>query len=183
MESSEIRVDKDIVLRLHQKKIAPTLFSLVEENRSHFRKWLPWLDFNTKIDDTLKFISECVSNYKKGVSLNLGIYYKDKLIGSVGFNTISSTNKSAEIGYMLGEEFIGKGIMTKSCKALVDYGFRELNLNRIVIKAAENNTKSRAIAERLNFNQEGILQQAEYLYDHYVDIVVYAMLKENWGKE
>ncbi len=183
MEPFEIRVNEDIVLRLHQEKIAPTLFSLVEENRAYLREWLPWLDFNTKIEDTHKFISECESNYKKGFSLNLGIFFNGKLVGSVGFNTISSINKSAEIGYMLGANYNGLGIMTKSCKALIDYGFNQLKLNRIAIKVGEQNYKSRAIAERLNFNQEGILQQAEYLYDHYVNLVVYAMLRENWEKK
>jgi ribosomal-protein-serine acetyltransferase len=183
MESFEIRVDEDITLRLHQEKTAPLLFSLIEENRTHFREWLPWLDFNTKIEDTQKFISECESDYKKNIGLNLGIYFRDRLVGSVGFNVISSLNKSAEVGYMLGKDYNGLGIMTKSCNALVDYGFNELNLNRIVIKAGEQNYKSRAIPEKLDFNQEGILQQAEFLYDHYVNMVVYAMLKENWEKK
>ena len=180
MEHLEIRVDEDIVLRLHQEKIAPILFELVEENRTYFRQWLPWLDFNTKESDSRNFIQECLENYKKGTGINLGIYYHDKLVGSIGFNVINMLNKSAEIGYMLSQNSNGKGIMTRSCKALISYGFNELNLNRIVIKAATENIGSRAIPERLEFRQEGVLHQAELLYDHFVDVVVYGMLKENW---
>jgi len=183
MKQFEIYVDEDIVLRLYQEKTTHLLFSLVDENRTHFRKWLPWLDFNTKIEDTEKFISDSQKNYKKGTALNLGIFYKENLVGGIGFNSINKLHKSAEIGYMLGAKFNGKGIMTKSCKSLLNYGFDSLNLNRIAIKASSDNKKSRAIPERLGFKQEGILRQAEYLYGTFHDVTIYSMLKQNWLKK
>ena len=83
---------------------------------------------------------------------------------------------------MLGADYNEKGIMSKSCEALINYGFNQLNLNRIDIKAATENIKSRAIPERLKFKQEGILRETEFLYDHFIDLVVYGMLKEDWKK-
>ncbi len=180
MERLEIKVNDTIVLRLYQEHDAAELFKLIAENRTHFRKWLPWLDANTTAKDAENFIVDCMEKYKAKTSLSLGIYYKNKLVGSVGFNSLDKANKSAPIGYMLGKKFNGKGIMTQSCKALINYGFNELNLNRIDIKAGVENSKSRAIPERLGFKQEGILQQAEFLYNHYIDVAVYGMLKENW---
>ena len=182
MEQLEIIVDDNIVLRLHHEKMAPLLFELVEKNRAHFREWLPWLDANTKVEHSQQFISECQKNYKKGIGLNFGIYYQDKLVGALGFNVIDNTNKKAEIGYMFGKDYKGKGIMSKSCEALINYGFNQLILNRIDIKAATENIKSRAIPERLKFKQEGILRESEFLYDHFIDLVVYGMLKEDWKK-
>ena len=70
--------------------------------------------------------------------------------------------------------------MTRSCKALVNFVFDEIGLNRVEIRAAVHNWKSRAIPERLGFTQEGIIRDAEWLYDHYVDHVVYGMLKREW---
>jgi len=71
-------------------------------------------------------------------------------------------------------------ILTKCCTALINHGFNELGLNRIEIKCATGNKKSRTIAEKLNFKREGILRQAEWLNGRFIDLYLYSMLKEEW---
>ena len=58
----------------------------------------------------------------------------------------------------------------------MDHAFGELGLHRVEIKAAEGNRRSRAIPERLGFEQEGILREAECVDDRYMDLVVYGLL-------
>jgi ribosomal-protein-serine acetyltransferase len=70
--------------------------------------------------------------------------------------------------------------VTRATACLTDYAFREQDCNRVILHCAVGNLKSRAVAERLGFVQEGILREAEWLYDHYVDLVVYSMLKRVW---
>jgi ribosomal-protein-serine acetyltransferase len=104
-------------------------------------------------------------------------------VGVAGFNSINWSNKTAYIGYWLGEGFQGNGIMTKVAKALTDYAFIELGLNKVEIRAAVENKKSRSIPERLGFKNEGCIRQAEWLYDHYVDHVVYGILADEWDRD
>jgi ribosomal-protein-serine acetyltransferase len=72
--------------------------------------------------------------------------------------------------------------MTKACRFLVDYAFAELKLNRVEIRCATGNHKSRAIPERLGFKLEGTVRQAEWLYDHFVDHALYGMLASEWSQ-
>jgi hypothetical protein len=55
-----------------------------------------------------------------------------------------------------------------------------LNLNRIEIRIAPENQASRAVCTRIQFRHEGILREAEWLGDRFVDLEVYSLLKSDW---
>lgn len=173
----KIPVNEHVYLAIREPKHAEEQFALIEINRAYLRKWLPWLDFNQTVGDSLANIEAGIRDYKVGRNLVLGIWLGEKLAGVISFNTISQMHRQASIGYWLADAYQGKGIMTHACKALVDYGFDALNLHRIEIRCAVENAKSRAIPERLGFREEGTLKDAEWLYDHFVDLVVYSMVK------
>ncbi|MFF2591619.1 GNAT family N-acetyltransferase [Peribacillus butanolivorans] len=115
-----------------------------------------------------------------GYPKSVAIIYRGEIAGTIGFNEINKASKIGSIGYWLGEGFQGNGIMTKAIKTFIDYGFRELGLNRIEVSIAVENKRSRALAERQGFIEEGRLRQAEWLYEHYVDHIIYAKLAEEW---
>ena len=135
------------------------------------------------VEDTARHIQsrldELVDN--GGYPKSFAIIYNGKIAGTIGFNDIYKANKIGVVGYWLGEEFQGKGIMSKALKTLIDYGFKDLKLNRIEARVAVGNIKSRAIPERLGFTEEGKVRQAEWLYDHYVDHVIYGLLADEWN--
>lgn len=89
-------------------------------------------------------------------------------------------NKSTSIGYWLAEDAQGSGIMTKSCEAYIDHAFRDLDLHRIEIRCAVANARSRAVPERLGFASEGLIREAEWLNDRFVDHVLYGLLSGEW---
>ena len=109
-----------------------------------------------------------------------GIRYNGSLVGMIGLPYIDWGNSETSIGYFLSEQDQGKGIVTRSVRALRDYLFKEMNINRIVIQVAENNLRSIAIPSRLGFTQEGIKRDGQWLYDHYENLLVFSMLKREW---
>lgn len=179
----ERTLDTDLKLRMLRQDDAEQLFRVVHANREHLRQWLPWLDDNTEIEHTRKFISSTRDQHARHEGFVCAIWLSGCIVGVIGFNSIRWSNRSAEIGYWLSRKAIGKGTMTRCCRVLIDHAFTELGLNRITIPAAVGNSRSRAIPERLRFRQEGIIRDAEWLYDHYVDHVLYAALKGEWDSE
>jgi len=176
----EFVVDDAVVLRLLEPRDAEQLFELTDSSRSYLREWLPWVDGTKNAEDTKSFIEMTKKQFASNNGFQAGIWYKGNLAGVIGFHGMNGANRSTSIGYWLGERYQGSGVMTKSCKALIEYAFRELKLNRVEIRCAEKNLRSRAIPERLGFINEGMIRETEWLYDHFVDHVVYGVLAREW---
>lgn len=115
--------------------------------------------------------------------MHLSIVYDGKIVGGASFHAIDRIDQSAEIGYWLAKSATGKGLITKTVAAMVEYGFNEMNLNRIVIKCATGNLKSQAVPERLGFTREGVEREAGFLHGKFVDHVVYSMLAKEWKRQ
>ncbi|OIJ15218.1 alanine acetyltransferase [Anaerobacillus arseniciselenatis] len=175
------KIDDDISLKLIELRDGQRVYELTNHSRDYLKEWLPWLDATTKLEDTNEFIKFCLKGFAESNSLTTVILFKGEIVGIAGYNSINWSNKTAYIGYWLGEEYQGNGIVTKVVKALTGYAFNDLNLNKVEIRAAVENKKSRSIPERLNFTNEGCIRQAEWLYDHYVDHVIYGVLAEEWS--
>ena len=176
-----LKLDDGLELRLLEVRHAEAVFAVVDRNRAYLRQWLPWLDVSVTPDDTRNFIKKSLNEFASGEGLVAGVWDDGHLIGVISYNFIDRWNRIAHFGYWIASGHQGKGVMTKACRAMVDYAFDELGLNRVEIRCATGNTKSCAIPQRLGFKQEGIQRQAEWLYDHFVDLVIYAMLASDWS--
>lgn len=178
----KINVNQDLELRQLNLDNTEELFKLTDENRNYLREWLPWLDKNKTIEDTKKFIQGGLEKREKGIGFEFGIWYKGELAGCLGLHELNKANRKTVIGYWLAEQFQGKGIMTEAVKALINHIFDHLKLNRVEIHCAVGNEKSCTIPQRLGFTHEGIMREAEWLNDHYVDWNMYAILASEWNK-
>lgn len=177
-----IRLDEDTELRIYEERHAREVAQLVDENRAYLRQWLPWVDNSRSVEDSKAFIQNSLQQFAHNEGFQMGVWYKGKLAGGIGYHPIDWADRKVEIGYWLGERFQGKGLMTKACSTLVTYAFDELGLHKVEIHCAAENIRSCAIPKRLGFTQEGILRDAEWLYDHFVDLVVFGMLAREWHK-
>ena len=177
----KIQVDETTSLEFLEEIHAESLLNVVNANRTYLREWLPWVDHMQTVANFEFYINDVNKRAAAQTDFSYSIIIDKNIVGRIGMHHINQQSKIAEIGYWLADGLQGRGIITKSCKALINHGFTELGLNRIEIKCGIGNDKSRAIAEKLHFKQEGILRQAELLNGKFIDLYLYAMLKEEWN--
>ena len=105
------------------------------------------------------------------------IEYEDRMVGSIDL-ILDATHRSAELAYSLARCHWNKGLMTEALAATITAVFdTERPLNRLFVKIDTRNTGSIRIAEKLGFQQEGILRQSRFHKGRFVDDVVFAMLR------
>ncbi|MBI1177116.1 GNAT family N-acetyltransferase [bacterium] len=170
----------DLVLRPVALSDTDALFQVVDANRAYLRRWLPWVDSSLSVEDTRKYREISARQHAAREALQVVILLAGEPIGMVGFHRFDWANRSTSIGYWLAEAHQGHGYMTSACRALIEIVFSTWELNRIEIRCAPGNTRSRAIPERLGFRIEGTHRSAEWLYDHFEDLVVYSLLADEF---
>lgn len=175
-----LNVDGHLKLELTSEKHATALYEAVNSNREHLAAFLPWVDNFHSVKDFSEYINNCMQLNLQQQELSFVIILNDKLVGRIGLHYINLQHKNAAIGYWLTRDATGQGIIGRCCKTIIGYGFKELGLHRIEIKAAEKNQRSIAIPEKLGFKKEGILRQAELVNGVFHDLVIYSMLKDEW---
>lgn len=179
----QLQINEKIFLQTLSARYAGDLYKITDNSREYLKEWLPWLDHIQSEEDSLTFIRNSLEAYIDFKEIVAGIFYEGNLVGIIGFNRIDQINKIASIGYWLSESMQGKGIVTQSVSAFIQYGFKHLAFNRMEIRVATENKRSRAIPERLGFTKEGIIREAEKLYGSYVDHVLYSMLAREWDEK
>ncbi len=176
-----LKVDDELELAPQTENRVEEAFAVIMANYEHIHEWSRWLNEDYTLEKAREFCRKHEKIFTDGEGdIGLRIIFQDKIVGGTGFHNINRRDKSAEIGYWLAKEYNGKGLVTKSVARLLEYGFDELKLNRIVIKCVPENVKSRRIPERLGFVQEGIEREVSWLHTRFVDHVVYSMLVKEW---
>ncbi|PAE18323.1 RimJ/RimL family protein N-acetyltransferase [Bacillus sp. 7504-2] len=175
-----MKIDSEIELQLLQSQHAEEFFHLINQNRTFLKKWLPWVNEILSPIQTQGLISFWLIQLSGHNGFSFGIRYKGRLVGNIGSQYIDWYNRQTSIGYFLAEDAVGKGIMTRSVQAVLNYIFFELRLNRIEIRCGEKNLKSRAIPERLGFTYEGFVRDGENLNGQFHHLLMYSMLAREW---
>lgn len=176
MQSFERQIDEQLTIRLLQQSDAAELFDLVNCQRNYLSEWLPWPPMTKTVADSKAFLNGAMQQFESQTGMVCGIFYQTHLVGVVGFNEINHSLKKVKLGYWLSQEQMGKGLMTKSCRCLVDYAFETLDVEKVEIAAATDNWSSRKVCERLGADLEGIISHAENLHGRIVSHAIYSLL-------
>jgi ribosomal-protein-serine acetyltransferase len=171
-------------LELRQLELADTdaMFAVTERNRAHLREWLPWVDRTRSSADTRAFISSSLEQFEDNKSPSCAIWLDGEIAGALGCHRIDWLNRNCDLGYWIDAAHQGKGVVTRCAAVMVDYLFDNSDLHRVTIRCGTGNHKSCAVPQRLGFMREGVLREAEWVNDRWVDLVVWSMLAHDWRR-
>ena len=176
-----ISIDKNLLLRSYNADDAPELFNVVNASRKHLHTWLDWVDKTTKEEHSLQFIQQSLHHLETQEGLALGIFYNNRIIGSIGMHHWEQTKKRAQVGYWISKEYEGNGIINKCLIKFIDFLFEKIGLNKVEIHFLPGNKRSAKVAERLGFKIEGIIRQIVMRNGKAEDIVIAGLLKSEWN--
>lgn len=104
-----------------------------------------------------------------------------RVIGTCGFHNLKAEHSRAEIGYELGKEYWGRGLMSEALRAILRHGYEVMNFNRIEAFVNVGNARSVQLLERLGFRLDGTLREYEYARGRFVDQHCFSLLKGDFA--
>jgi len=176
----QYHVDEHITLELQSPFQARELFDLVNENRKFIGQHLSWVRKIHTIKDIKHYMARDLTGMVQERRYAWIIRYKGQIAGRIGlFVTVPSLHE-CELYYFLGREFTGKGIVTEAAKTVIDFAFNVLHLKHVLIGFTAQNPKSGAVAERLGFQFEYTMRDAEMHEAEWRSLHFWGMLEKDW---
>ncbi|KAF0153038.1 MAG: ribosomal-protein-alanine N-acetyltransferase [Ignavibacteria bacterium] len=148
------------------------------QEAAHFLIWEP----HTSINDSSEFISFADQQFNDSNSIIWGIELKEekKLIGTIDLRGYSSLHRCGDVGYVISQKYWRRGIVSEAFRALIDFGFGVLNLNRIESHCEHENTGSWKVMEKAGLVYEGTLREKILIKGKFRTMKMYSILKSDW---
>ncbi|RUR00293.1 N-acetyltransferase [Legionella septentrionalis] len=171
---------------MHMRGERVTLRPLLKEDSPHYFKWINHKEL-VLCNAAFKPVSEQeheawfskVTSDPNAVLFSIVANQDNRLIGSCSLRRINMLHKNAELQIRIGEiDYHNRGFGSEAVHLLVQYGFANLNLERIYLHVFANNKKAIKAYEKCKFQQEGILRKAAYVNGSYINVHIMAILKD-----
>lgn len=175
-----INIDDEFILRQVKYEDSPEYFEYMQD------------------EDVVRYVpEECIprdfERVKEEIDYNLdlfrfrrSIYWviarkdNNKLIGSCGFNYWNRDHSRGEISYDLCKKYWGKGIMTKTMKAVLGFAFTQMDMHRIEATVTPTNQASLRVLKKAGFKKEGVLREQKLLHGKFEDAIIMSLLKREY---
>jgi RimJ/RimL family protein N-acetyltransferase len=137
------------------------LQEVVPKNKAHLAASMPWAHAEPLSDEQrLELLGRMRESFDLGIDFVLGIFDRstNRYIGGTGLHPRIGP-QALEIGYWIAADYQARGLVTEAVTALVSVAFEEMGARRLEIRCSPQNSRSRAIPERLGFHLDGILRE------------------------
>ena len=171
-----------LILRPLKEQDSESLYKNVKEYE--IAKWTINIPHPYPEDDAINFIKESQEHMEKGLAYHFAILLKDtsELVGVMSLIGVNKKHRNAELGYWISKRYWNKGIATEAASKMLEFGFRNLDLQRISARCFQDNDSSSRVMAKIGMEYEGRFRKEILRENKFIDMVYYAILKEDWRK-
>lgn len=121
-----------------------------------------------------------IQNKEDLIIFGIRLIEANKLIGTCQLRFINFIDRNAELQIRIGDnECLGKGFGTEAVKLLVEFGFKDLNLNKIYLYVFNNNQRAINSYKKAGFSKEGILKDHSHIDGNYIDVLIMGKIRNH----
>jgi ribosomal-protein-alanine N-acetyltransferase len=166
-----------LILRKMTPNDAEAVFAYASD--PEVTRYVVW-ETHRSIEDSKALLDLVTSKYESGGEPEWGIVYKGdhRFVGTCGIVSWEPYHARAELGYALSRDYWGRGFVAEAVRAMISFGFKEMNLNRIEARCIAGNTDSARVMEKAGMLYEGTLRQRELIKGEHRDMKVYSILRD-----
>jgi RimJ/RimL family protein N-acetyltransferase len=138
----------------------------------------PW----TRMTQAEEALEQALASYRDGSNLVFAVELREtgEFIGNVNLHRFFESNRRCEVGYAIASAHQGRGYATEALAAVIEYGFRALDINRFEADINPANEASARVLERLGFRREGLMRERWIIRGAKQDSAFYGLLKADW---
>lgn len=147
-------------------------------------EYLTWLP-HKNIEETEAVLTDWIASYENPLYFQWAILLKGEKepIGSIGIVRLDEKIKSVHVGYCIGQKWWNQGITTEALKRLIDFFFREVEVNRIDSRHDPRNLGSGKVMEKCDLMYEGTIKQGDWNNQGVCDYSIYGLVAEDYDKK
>ena len=154
------------------------LWALFDSNREFYRERETLAANILSRSDVSLLIDQRLAEYRSNGGVTFVILMNQQLVGMVAVRAISWNERKCSIGYLLGQEFTGRGLGFRVLSNVLNFAFEELGMQRIEATTSTRNLPSIALLEKLDFHREGILHADVQIGERWIDDYVFVKTKK-----
>lgn len=175
IESYPILETKNLILRRIEQNDVHDLYDMRKDSRMHT---FTDTKVDGNIDDTIAYMEKMNRGINEKKWLIWAIEHKKlkKVIGTISIWNLNKEEKSGELGYGIIPSYQGQGLMKEALLCVIDYGFEQLNLVKILAYTEENNRPSISLLEGCNFVEIGRVNEQGYTNNKEFCMIVYQLM-------
>jgi len=179
-ELPDIQTERLLLRKVTIDDAPDLLVSTSDPEVARYTTWEPY-DSVKQAED---FLRSVISNYERDEPANWGLELREneRFIGMCGFMADSwdPEHARASLGYAIGREHWGRGLVSEAVRAAIQFGFEKLSLNRIEARCVAENTASERVMQKAGMGYEGTLRDYVFRKGRYWDYRVYSILRREY---